>query len=65
MADEMTIENLRILAQAAGLELPDDELQRLLPGVNRSKNQVAQLRHLVEGENEPAALFILSKASQK
>lgn len=65
MADEMTIENLRILAQAAGLELPDDELQRLLPGVNRSKNQVAQLRQLVGGENEPAALFILSKASQK
>jgi len=65
MADEMTIENLRILAQAAGLELPDDELQRLLPGVNRSKNQVAQLRQLVEGANEPAALFILSKASQK
>ena len=65
MADEMTTENLRILAQAAGLELPDDELQRLLPGVNRSKNQVAQLRQLVGGENEPAALFILSKASQK
>jgi len=28
MADEMTIEDIRMLAKAAGLNLPDEELQR-------------------------------------
>ncbi len=32
MAKELTIEDLRVLADLAGLTLSDDELQRLLPG---------------------------------
>ena len=65
MADEITIEKLHALAKAAGLNLPDDELQRLLPGVNRSKKQVAELRQFVGAEDEPAATFNLSKVNQK
>jgi hypothetical protein len=54
---EITLDDLRKMAQRAGLQLADDELQRLLPGVNRSKKQVAELRALVEAESEPAATF--------
>ena len=54
---EITLDDLRKMARRAGLQLADDELQRLLPGVNRSKKQVAELRALIATENEPAATF--------
>ena len=54
---EITLDDLRKMAQRAGLQLADDELQRLLPGVNRSKKQVAELRALIATESEPAATF--------
>jgi hypothetical protein len=57
MEREITLDNLRLMAQRAGLELDDDELRRLLPGVNRAKKQVAELRALIEAEIEPAATF--------
>jgi hypothetical protein len=37
METEITPEDLRIMAQRAGLNLADDELQSLLPGINRAK----------------------------
>ena len=37
MAKEITLEELSVLALQAGLKLTQDELQRLLPGVNRSR----------------------------
>jgi hypothetical protein len=65
MADEMTIEEIRARAREAGLNLPDEELQRLLPGVNRAKKQAAELRDIVAADDEPAATFGASKTHQR
>lgn len=54
---EITLEELRMMAGRAGLKLAEDELQRLLPGVNRSRKQVTDLRVLTEAQTEPAATF--------
>jgi hypothetical protein len=62
MAKEMTLEELSVLALQAGLKLTQDELQRLLPGVNRSRIQVAQLRDLMKEDQEPAGVFSAQKA---
>ncbi len=65
MANEIAIEELRAFAQRIGLILPDDELQRLLPGVIRSQKQAAELRSLLSNSDEPAGIFIASKKNQK
>jgi len=57
MNDEITIDGLRGMAQRAGLKLSDEELQLLLPGVNRSKRQAAELREMIAPTDEPAAKF--------
>ncbi len=64
MAHEIAIDELRTLAQQAGLNIPDEELQRLLPGVNRAKKQAAELRALIDSGDEPAAIFIAAKKNQ-
>ena len=58
----MTLEELSLLAILAGLRLTQDELQRLLPGVNRSKTQVSELRNLMTNDLEPAGAFSAQKA---
>ena len=65
MARELTIENLGIMADLAGLNLSADELRRLLPGVNRSKKQAAELRDLVATGDEPAASFTVAPVTRK
>lgn len=57
MKQEITIDDLRKMADHAGLKLADDELWRLLPGVNRSKKQAAELRALIALGTEPAGTF--------
>jgi len=57
---EITIDQLRVMAERAGLSLGEDELRRMLAGVNRSKKQAAELRELTVAESEPAATFNLS-----
>jgi len=57
MVDKLTLEDLRAMAERAGLKLGDDELQRLLPGVNRARQQVAELRQLIDRTDEPAGAF--------
>jgi hypothetical protein len=57
MVDKLTLEELRAMAERAGLRLGDDDLQRLLPGVNRSRQQVAELRELIDRDDEPAGTF--------
>lgn len=47
METEITLKNLRIMAQRAGLKLADDELQSLLPGINRLKKQAVELHPLM------------------
>jgi hypothetical protein len=61
MANEIAIEELRTLAQRAGLTLSDEELQRLLPGVTRAQKHAAELRSLISNGDEPAGFFIASK----
>ena len=65
MAKELTIEDLRAMADLAGLTLSDDELQRLLPGVNRSQQQVAALRTIIVPGDEPAGVFIAADGERK
>ena len=57
MAKEMSLEELRISAQQSNLDLNDEELRRLLPGVNRAKRQAAELRELIGSGDEPADKF--------
>jgi hypothetical protein len=57
MVDKLTLDDLRAIAERNGLKLGDDELQRLLPGVNRSRQQVAELRRLIDHSDEPAGTF--------
>ena len=57
MVDQLNLEDLRAMAKSAGLRLADDELQRLLPGVNRARQQAGELRELINRAAEPAAFF--------
>lgn len=57
MVDAFTLESLRRMAEQAGLKLSEDELQRLLPGVNRARKQAAALREVLAPSDEPALIF--------
>lgn len=57
MAEEISRDECKALAETAGLRLADDELQRLLPGINRAKKQAAELRELIGAAAEPALAF--------
>ena len=65
MERKITVDDLRTTAQRAGLELSDDELQRLLPGVIRAKKQAGELRALVLLDTEPAGMFNASRVTRK
>ncbi|MGH7853154.1 MAG: hypothetical protein ACREP3_06910 [Candidatus Binatia bacterium] len=65
MDQEITLDSLRKMAECAGLKLSEDELQRLLPGVNRSKKQATELRELVAAGNEPASTFDLTSSARR
>jgi len=64
MKDEITFDELRKTAVQAGLKLADDELQKLLPGVNRALRQAAELRQLVADITEPANAFSVLKVDE-
>ena len=51
------------MAQQIGLQLPEEELLRLLPGVNRSRKQVSELRELLAQTDEPAGIFVAAKVT--
>ena len=57
MSDQITIEQLRIMAQNAGLDLANVELERILPGVQRAKKQAAELVRTIGTSDEPAVIF--------
>ena len=65
MAEELTFENLETLAERRGLRLPQDDLQRLLPGVIRARKQAAELREIVAREDEPAGAFNAMRHERK
>jgi len=61
MAQGMTLEHLRSMAERSGLRLSDEELEKLLPGVNRSRTQILELRELISDSVEPAAAFVAAR----
>jgi len=64
MAGELTLDDLSKMAARAGLKLAEDELQKLLPGVNRALRQVAELRELIADGTEPASAFSALKVER-
>ena len=64
MTEEMTLDNLSKMAAQAGLKLPDDELEKLLPGVNRARKQADELRQFLSDATEPAATFTALKVDK-
>jgi hypothetical protein len=65
MTQNLAIDKLRSLSDLAGLDLSDGELQRLAPGVKRSRKQVEELRELIKANDEPAGTFIAAHDERK
>ena len=65
MEGEFTFDELRLMTQRAGLKLTDDELERLLPGVNRARKQAGEMRALISLDSEPAGTFNASRVTRK
>lgn len=65
MVEKLTLVELRAMAERVGLNLGDDELARLVPGVNRSRQQIAELRQLIERGAEPAGAFNAPRPAQR
>jgi hypothetical protein len=65
MASEITLDELRASAARAGIELTEDELKELLPGVNRSHKQVNDLRELHSDADEPAGVFAAGRGQRE
>jgi hypothetical protein len=64
MSKEITLAKLRTMADRSGLQLTDEDLEKLLPGVNRSYNQILELRGLITDRTEPAAAFVASRTEK-
>lgn len=62
---EISLKELRTRARRAGLELGDEELQRLLAGVNRSVKQAIELRAFIADKDEPATVFAPSRGRSR
>jgi hypothetical protein len=65
MAKEITLAELQTMAKRSGLQLTDEDLEKLLPGVNRSYNQILELRGLITDRTEPAAAFVASRTEKR
>jgi len=61
MVEETALTKLRTIAEQSGLSLSEEELATLLPGINRSHNQILELRNFMTDRLEPAAIFIVSR----
>lgn len=55
----LTIQDLEVMADLLGLSLSPERLQRLLPEVQRLREQAARLRELPLDPEEPALRFAL------
>ena len=64
MSDEITLDELHAIAERRGLKLAQDELQKLLPSVNRSRKQAAEVRELLSDSSEPAGAFAAQKSEK-
>ena len=57
MRNDIALEELRAMAARAGLQLTEEELQKLVPGVNRSRRQALELRQVLSEGDQPAGTF--------
>jgi hypothetical protein len=64
MAKELTLAQLQMMAERSGLKLSDEEVEKLLPGVNRSHHQILDLRELITDKIEPATAFAASRTEK-
>jgi len=65
MVKEITLIELQTMASRSGLSLSGEELEKLLPGVNRSRYQILELRELIVDSTEPAAAFAASGTEKR
>jgi Asp-tRNA(Asn)/Glu-tRNA(Gln) amidotransferase C subunit len=65
MAKEITLAQLQKMMKRSGLNLTDEEVEKLLPGVNRSQNQISELRELITDSIEPATAFAASRTEKR
>jgi Asp-tRNA(Asn)/Glu-tRNA(Gln) amidotransferase C subunit len=65
MAKDITLAQLQTLAERSGLRLSEEELVKLLPGINRSHNQILDLRELITDDLEPATTFVASRTTKR
>ena len=56
----LTLDELRALARAQGLDLSDRELSGLLPLVQAGRDQLAGLDAVLDGEVEPTSQYRLA-----
>ena len=57
MPSDTALDQLRAEAEHAGLALDEEELKKLLPGVNRARKQITELRAVLSDRDEPAGIF--------
>jgi Ca2+-binding EF-hand superfamily protein len=65
MAKEITLAQLQRMVERSGLKLTEEEAEKLLPGVNRSQNQILELRELITDSIEPATAFAASRTEKR
>lgn len=65
MVKELTLAQLQMMAERSGLKLTDEEVEKLLPGVNRSHNQILELRELITDSVEPTSVFAASRTAKR
>lgn len=54
-----------MMAARSELQLTDKELEKLLPGVNRSHSQIRELRELLTDQSEPAVSFVAARIENR
>jgi Ca2+-binding EF-hand superfamily protein len=65
MAKEITLAQLQTIVGRSGLKLSNEEIEKLLPGVNRSHHQILELRELITDCIEPATAFAASRTEKR
>lgn len=65
MAKEITLVELQTMASRSGLRLSNEELEKLLPAINRSHDQILELRELITDSIEPAAASVASRTAKR
>jgi hypothetical protein len=64
MAKEITLAQLQKMVERSGVKLTDEEVEKLLPGINRSHNQILELRELITDSIEPATAFAAARTEK-